>query len=64
MLVKEFGVPEDQLITIGLGYEADPFVRGRDLDENGRQIETEAAKNRRVVVLDAESEIAQQILGE
>ncbi|MBQ4383263.1 MAG: OmpA family protein [Firmicutes bacterium] len=64
MLVKEFGVPEDQLITIGLGYEADPFVRGRDLDENGRQIETEAAKNRRVVVLDAESEIAKQILGE
>ena len=63
MLVQEFGVPADQLITIGLGYAADPFVRGWDVDANGNQVETEAAKNRRVVVLDADSELGQQILG-
>ena len=63
MLVQEFGVPADQLITIGLGYEADPFVRGRDRDANGNQIETEAVKNRRVVVLDADSEMGRSILG-
>lgn len=62
LLVQEFGVPEDQLITIGLGYADDPFVRGRDLDSAGRQIETEAAKNRRVVVLDADSATGKQIL--
>ena len=51
------------MITVGLGYEADPFVRGRDVDSNGNFVETEGAKNRRVVVLDAESDIARQILG-
>ena len=63
LLVSYFGVPESQLITVGLGYEADPFVRGRDVDSNGNFVETEGAKNRRVVVLDAESDIARQILG-
>lgn len=63
LLVNYFGVPESQLITVGLGYEADPFVRGRDVDSNGNFVETEGAKNRRVVVLDAESDIARQILG-
>ncbi|MBO4289947.1 MAG: OmpA family protein [Lachnospiraceae bacterium] len=64
MLVTEFGVPEEQLITAGLGYEDDPFVRGQDWDANGRFVETEAAKNRRVVVLSAESATGRQILGE
>ena len=63
MLVNEFGVPESQLITVGLGYELDPFVRGRDHDDAGNFVETEAAKNRRVVVLDAESDMGRQILG-
>ena len=63
MLVDEFGVPEDQLLTIGLGFEDDPFVRGRDRDAYGNFVETEAAKNRRVIVLDAESEIGMQLLG-
>ena len=58
----DLGVPESQLLTVGLGYVDDPFVRGRDLDSTGRQIETEAAKNRRVVVLDADSETARKIL--
>ena len=63
LLVNYFGVPESQLISVGLGYANDPFVRGRDNDSNGNFIETEGAKNRRVVVLDAESGIARQILG-
>ena len=63
LLVNEFGVPDSQLISVGLGYEKDPFVRGRDRDADGNFVETEGAKNRRVVVLDAESDIARQILG-
>ncbi len=62
LLVKEFGVPESQLISKGLGFEADPFVRGKDIDASGNFVETEAAKNRRVVVVNAESDIAKQIL--
>ena len=64
MLVKDFGVPESQLLTVGLGFEKDPFVRGQDIDANGNFVETEAAKNRRVVLVDAEDPIAQKILQE
>ena len=64
MLVNEFGVPADQLKTVGLGYKDDPFERGRDVDAYGNFVRTEAAKNRRVIVLDAESDIAKEILGE
>lgn len=63
MLVDEFGVPAGQLLTKGLGYEADPFERGKDHDSKGKFIETEGAKNRRVVVLDAETPVAKEILG-
>ncbi len=63
LMVNFFGVPEGQILTIGLGFEADPFERGRDRDSSGRFIETEGAKNRRVVVLDAEGEIARKLLG-
>lgn len=64
LLVSEFGVPESQLLTVGLGYENDPFVRGKDRDANGNFVETEGAKNRRVVVLDAADPIAKEILGD
>ena len=64
MLVKDFGVPESQLLTVGLGFEKDLFVRGQDIDANGNFVETEAAKNRRVVLVDAEDPIAQKILQE
>ena len=63
VLVNNFGVPEAQLQTVGLGHEDDPFVRGRDIDENGNFVETEAAKNRRVIIMDAEDPIAKMILG-
>lgn len=62
LLVSDFGVPEDQLLTIGLGFEADPFVRGKDRDANGKFIESEGAKNRRVIVMDANDPIAQELL--
>lgn len=62
LLVSTFGVPENQLTTIGLGFEADPFVRGQDRDANGKFVESEGAKNRRVIVMDANDPIAQELL--
>lgn len=51
LLVSSFGVPENQIQTVGLGYAADPFVRGKDRipegDVNGQFVESEGAKNRR-----------------
>ena len=62
LLVSAFGVPEAPLLTIGLGFEADPFVRGQDRDANGKFVESEGAKNRRVVVMDVNDPIAQELL--
>lgn len=64
LLVSAYGVPESQIRTIGLGFEADPFVRGKDRDTNGNFVETEGAKNRRVVVLDIDDPIAKELLGQ
>ena len=47
---------------MGLGYEADPFVRGQDRDANGKFVESEGAKNRRVIVMDTNDPIAQELL--
>lgn len=62
LLMNTYGVPEKQLKTIGLGYERDPFERGKDRDSNGDFVESEGKKNRRVVILDIEDPIAQEIL--
>ena len=62
-LVKDFGVPESQLLVVGCGYANDPFVRGQDVDANGNFVETEGAKNRRVVVINAETPTAKKLLG-
>ena len=62
MLTETFGVPASQLLTIGLGYEADPFARGQDRDASGKFVESEWAKNRRVIILDAEDPIARELL--
>lgn len=62
LLVNAFGVPESQMKAVGLGYEADPFERGEDVGPNGQLVESEAVKNRRVVVLDAADPIAQELL--
>lgn len=62
LLTTVYKVPESQLKTIGLGYEADPFERGNDRDANGNFVESEGRKNRRVVVLDVNDPVAQEIL--
>lgn len=62
LLTTIYKVPESQLKTIGLGYEDDPFERGKDRDANGNFVESEGRKNRRVVVLDANDPVAQEIL--
>ncbi len=62
ILTDTYGVPESQLKTIGLGYEKDPFERGKDRDANGKFVESEGRKNRRVVVLDIEDPVAKKIL--
>ncbi|MCD8022265.1 MAG: OmpA family protein [Lachnospiraceae bacterium] len=68
LLVNEFGIPESQIQTIGLGYEADPFERRQDREIEGditsKFIESEGKKNRRVVIMDLASDIAQQILAD
>lgn len=62
ILTDTYGVPESQIKTIGLGYEEDPFTRGKDRAANGDFVESEGRKNRRVVVLDIEDPIAKKIL--
>ena len=62
LLINTYDVPESQLKSIGLGYEQDPFTRGKDIDGTGNFVESEAKKNRRVVILDAEDPIAQELL--
>ena len=62
LLVKTYNVPENQIKTVGLGFEADPFERGKDRDSSGKFVESEGRKNRRVVILDASDEIAKGIL--
>lgn len=62
LMVNTYKVPESQIKTVGLGYEADPFERGADIDANGNFVESEAKKNRRVVILDVDDPIAKQLL--
>lgn len=44
------GVPESQLIPMGLGFE-DPWHMN-DLDDSGKQIESQACQNRKVLIVD------------
>lgn len=62
LLTTIYKVPESQLKTVGLGYEKDPFERGNDRDSNGNFVESEGRKNRRVVILDVNDPVAQEIL--
>lgn len=62
LLVQVYHVPETQIKTVGLGYKLDPFQRGMDIDKDGNFVESEAVKNRRVVILDSEDPIAQKLL--
>lgn len=51
--LKSYGVPESQMIPLGLGYE-DPW-HVADLNSDGRQIEEKACQNRKVMVIDVNS---------
>lgn len=62
VLVNEFVIPETQIQTIGLGYDRDPFPRAQERDVNGNWIEAEAAKNRRVIIMDVDDPLAKKIL--
>lgn len=58
LLVEQLGVPEDQLSCIGLGTQ-DPW-HINDRDDTG-QVEALAAQNRKVILLDADSDEAEGI---
>ena len=62
LLTETYQVPESQIQVVGLGYENDPFERGKDRDANGNFVESEGKKNRRVVILDVDDPIAQELL--
>lgn len=53
------GVPESQLIPIGLGFE-DPWHMD-DLDDSGRQIESQACQNRKVLIVDVNGNDAKKL---
>lgn len=58
-LLVSCGVPESQLIPMGLGF-SDPW-HVPDTDGNGRQIESEACKNRKVLIVDVNSADAERL---
>ncbi len=64
LLINSLQVSADQLITVGLNYEEDGewFTRAADIAADGSFVETEGAKNRRVIILDSNDETAQKII--
>lgn len=54
-----YGVPESQIIPIGLGY-SDPWHID-DVDEVGKQIEQYACQNRKVLIIDVNGEDATKL---
>jgi len=58
-VLVELGVPEDMIITIGLGREEN-FLRVDDLDETG-SLTADAAKNRAVFLFLKDSETARKL---
>ncbi len=55
----DMGVPESQLIPMGLGFE-DPWHID-DLDDSGRQIESKAYQNRKVLIVDINGDDAEKL---
>lgn len=58
-VLVSYGVPESQLIPIGMGYE-DPWHID-DVDDNGKQIEKYACQNRKVLIVDVNGEDATRL---
>ena len=54
-----YGVPESQLIPLGMGYE-DPWHID-DVDDNGKQIEEYACQNRKVLIVDVNGDDASKL---
>lgn len=54
-----YGVPESQLIPLGMGYE-DPWHID-DVDDSGKQIEEYACQNRKVLIVDVNGEDATRL---
>lgn len=54
-----YGVPESQLIPLGMGYE-DPW-HIEDIDDNGKQIEKYASQNRKVLIVDVNDDDATKL---
>lgn len=55
------GIEEDRIVLLGLGFE-NPFYQN-DLKEDGSQDEALAVKNRTVIVMSLNSQIAKDLLG-
>lgn len=58
-LLSEMGVSKEQIRVAGLGYEHEYHVE--DLDEKGKIVEQWAQKNRSVIILNADSAMAEKI---
>lgn len=54
-----YGVPESQLIPLGMGYE-DPW-HIEDIDDNGKRIEKYASQNRKVLIVDVNDDDATKL---
>lgn len=58
-ILEEMGVLREQMQVMGLGFEHEYHVN--DLDEKGRLLEVEAQKNRSVMIINLESDMAQRL---
>lgn len=58
-VLVSYGVPESQLIPIGMGYE-DPWHID-DVDDSGKQIEEYACQNRKVLIVDVNGDDASRL---
>lgn len=58
-VLVSYGVPESQLIPLGMGYE-DPWHID-DVDDNGKQIEEYACQNRKVLIVDVNGDDATRL---
>lgn len=61
VLIKQ-GVKEEQLICVGLGKIDNPLRVKNDIDENGKQIESLAKKNRAVFFIRENSKLVNELM--
>ncbi len=61
-LLSDLGVDSDHITVLGMGYSSDNPYYQYDLDINGNLLPSIASQNRKTVIVDAESDIAKQLL--